>query len=476
MIGRITGARLPQVAIGIGLALLVLASVPACARIAQRNSAATAPALSPEAVEQSTSVASGTTAPTESTATPADSPVSNDNANGATSATTPTTGVAGSAAVSATPMPILASGPVASAPTATPTGPPSQPLPACAVAKIEQLPPDGTIAFPGYFATTVKNAAQVYQLHLTNPDGSPGPCLTCSAHPGGPALDRNKMVPYVEPTGHWVLFTVEWSQHAPYVGQDWQKYLELANGWYEDLWAVSVDGQKFVQLTNYASTDKFAGIVADRVSKNGSTIIWSKLVGRPDRIHAHGYYQLYEAQFLAPGATSPSLTNIKNITNPKGTWYEPEDFSPDSTKFTLVTNIESSDAGGDIWELDVASGTLKNLTKTPNKWDEHSRYSPSGAKIAWMSSYPYDINPLTNQTTKTELMIMNSDGTGVQQLTHFNTPSYAEYSPEKSAAGTPEWSADGRQIIIDDLFLGARYPQRRWFKITFSEACGGRVT
>jgi hypothetical protein len=351
--------------------------------------------------------------------------------------------------------------------------PSATPLADCTVSKIDQLRAGGTISFPGYTASTIKDGAGVYQLHVTNSDGSPGPCLTCSAKPGGPPVDRNKMVPYVEPTGNWVLFTAEWARHAPYTGEEWQKYLELANGWFEDLWAMSIDGQRFYQLTNYAATDRFAGIVSARVSKDGATIIWSKLVARPDQIHPHGYFRMFRADFLGGPDRTPKLTNARDITDPKGTWYEPEDFSPDSSRFAFVSNIESSDTGGDIWELNLATGALTNLTKTPNKWDEHARFSPSGKKIAWMSSYPYDISPLTSLTTQTELMIMNADGSGVEQLTHFNTPGHVEYNPERNAAGTPQWSKDGTQVIINDLFLGRSYPDRRWFKVTFAGPCGG---
>jgi hypothetical protein len=343
----------------------------------------------------------------------------------------------------------------------------------CTVAKLEELPNTGTIAFPGSYATTSKDGSGIYQLHVTKSDGSPGPCLTCSAPPGAPAVGLNKMLPYVEPTQKWVLFGVEWPHHSPYVGQDWQKYLEMANGWYMDLWAVSIDGQKWVQLTNYGETDKFAGVVSARVSKDGSKIIWSKLVARPDKTHSWGFFQMYEADFLPGSSDRPKLSNSKNITNPKGTWYEPEDFSPDSSKFVFVSNITSPDVAGDIWEMDMATGALKNLTSTPTKWDEHARFSPSGKKVAWMSSYPYNIEPLTAQSTKTELMLMNADGSDVRQLTHFNTPGFPEYDQEKNAAGTPQWNADGSQVIINDLFLGRRYPERRWFKITFTGKCGG---
>jgi Tol biopolymer transport system component len=323
-------------------------------------------------------------------------------------------------------------------------------------------------------ASTVLDATGIYQLHVTNADGSPGPCLTCDPHPGGPPVGLNKEDKYVDPTGHWIVFGVEWAKHTPFVGQPYQKYLEIENGWYADLWAVSIDGQKFVQLTHYADTDSFAGVLAPRISKDGSKIIWAKQIRPADRTHAFGTYQLYLANFVVGTNGLAQLTNIKNLTNPKGTWYEPEDWSPDDSKVLFVSDIESpTQDGGDIWELDVASGTLTNLTKSPNKWDEHARFSPSGKKIAWMSSYPYDLNPLTSQTVKTEEMLMHPDGSGIQQLTHFNTPGYPEYDPERSEAGTPEWSADGTQIIIGGLLDGIHFPQRRWVKITFAGPCGG---
>src|SRR5215470_7975632 len=92
--------------------------------------------------------------------------------------------------------------------------------------------------------------------------------------------------------------------------------------------------------------------------------------------------------------------------------------------------------GQDQWSLDLNTGALQQLTNTPTVWDEHGIYSPSGKKIIFMSSYPYRNDPNSSKTLslKTEFMLMNADGSNLQQLTHFNVPGYSESQPTKTVA------------------------------------------
>ena len=82
----------------------------------------------------------------------------------------------------------------------------------------------------------------------------------------------------------------------------------------------------------------------------------------------------------------------------------------------------------DQYILDITTGSVRNLTNSPTLWDEHGVFSPNGEKVFFMSSYPFRDSPGVHKTLslKTEFMLMNKDGSGLQQLTHFNTPGYPE--------------------------------------------------
>ncbi len=61
------------------------------------------------------------------------------------------------------------------------------------------------------------------------------------------------------------------------------------------------------------------------------------------------------------------------------------------------------------------------------------QFSPDGTKIAFEST----------RSGAYEVWMCRSDGSGLVQLTHFN-----------SASGTPRWSPDGRQIVFDSRAAG----------------------
>ncbi|MEW6352599.1 MAG: hypothetical protein AB1646_26430, partial [Thermodesulfobacteriota bacterium] len=49
---------------------------------------------------------------------------------------------------------------------------------------------------------------------------------------------------------------------------------------------------------------------------------------------------------------------------------------------------------------------------------------------------------------KTELWIMNADGTNQRQLTHFNIPGFPEYVEGSNCiVGDSTWSPDGKSIV-----------------------------
>ena len=67
------------------------------------------------------------------------------------------------------------------------------------------------------------------------------------------------------------------------------------------------------------------------------------------------------------------------------------------------------------------------------RMDSGPQFSPDGSKIAFEST----------RSGQYEVWMCRSDGSGLVQLTHFN-----------SVSGTPRWSPDGQQIVFDSLNAG----------------------
>ena len=135
----------------------------------------------------------------------------------------------------------------------------------------------------------------------------------------------------------------------------------------------------------------------------------------------------------------PGLSNLTNITPTGMNWNEPGTFNPDGTSllFTGSTN-NSNQQGMDQYLLNMQSGQLTDLTNSSTTWDEHGVFSPDGEKIIFASAYPYRDDPTASQVlgVKLEFMLMNKDGSGLTQLTHFKTPGYPEYNSGIAAVGT----------------------------------------
>jgi len=88
-------------------------------------------------------------------------------------------------------------------------------------------------------------------------------------------------------------------------------------------------------------------------------------------------------------------------------------------------------ARGDVFTAPIEKGPTRNLTNSSNAHDKWARWSPDGAKIAYIS----------DADGEDEVYLINQDGLGKpEQLTHdFHAMLYA-----------PEWAPDGKRLAFSD--------------------------
>lgn len=88
-----------------------------------------------------------------------------------------------------------------------------------------------------------------------------------------------------------------------------------------------------------------------------------------------------------------------------------------------------------------------------------------------------EFNPRSMKSLRAEDFVISADGGQLQQLTHFNSPGFAESTTEQSAATKAAWSPDGSQLILEQLMMGKSYnsnDRSRFYRLTFAGRCGNQ--
>jgi len=290
-----------------------------------------------------------------------------------------------------------------------------------------------------------------YDVFKMRPDGNGFAFLTGDGpeyphrHNGNPAWNPDK--PYI-------VFTAE-NGDSP-LTPDLERYAFPGSGLGHDLWVMNSDGTQFHRLTAYALTPPLRAVIHPQFSNNGERIAWAERVARGQSFG--GGWVMKLADFVeGTSGTAPRLDNTLTLKPvEKSCFYEVHDFSPDDKRLLFSGDLQPGQphVGLDIYELNLENQTLKRLTDSDEAWDEHAHYSPDGSAIAWMSSQGLDVHYGSTEGfdwadyLKTELWIMNADGSGKQQLTHFNTPGYPEYmGGARCIVSDSSWSPDGTRLV-----------------------------
>jgi hypothetical protein len=305
-----------------------------------------------------------------------------------------------------------------------------------------------------------RNVYQLMSVAMGEPPTSP---LHFADLVGAPRADRHKLNPTWHPSGDLMIVQVEMDSHPlAWLREKWSSELHV-NGLWCDLYAVSSGGTRWVKLTNYSNLVA-DGAMASRVSHDGTKLLWSRMVAAADQQHPFGQFRLMLADLVLEG--EPHLANVRDITPPGANLVEPNGFTLDDQSVLFTGDIDNSHAWGmDIFQMDLATGAVTNLTQSPH-WEEHANLSPDGKKLVYMSSEPY-----LWWFMHTELLMLDLVTGERTQLTRFNDQNAPEYIPGGAMPTRSAWSADGRRLLVT-VQLTSAYPAVQSWMLEFAGPCG----
>jgi len=273
-------------------------------------------------------------------------------------------------------------------------------------------------------------------------------CLTCELL----APSKHKGAVSWHPSGQYLAFAAENEDVRSRKGD---RLAEPETGLNTNLWVMAADGSRAWKLTDY-DTDATnpRGVVHPQFSPDGRRICWS---GPVDRTKAGkgfewGEWALFIADFEVRGGV-PALRAVRSLQpGEQHAYYEADDWSADGRHLLVSANLRPGQpvSGQDIYELDVDSGAMRPLMRTDAEWDEFAHYTPDGRHIVWVSSRGLGVRfrsldeLVWRRDLKTELWMVNRDGSGPRRLTFFNEPGWRDH------AWFQEHISAARRVIVSD--------------------------
>ncbi|MFH1176000.1 MAG: peptidase S41, partial [Acidobacteriota bacterium] len=237
--------------------------------------------------------------------------------------------------------------------------------------------------------------------------------------------------------------------------RDFRTWKRYQGGWAQDLWTFDLATRQATRITDYPGTDRdpmWIGAAIyfasdrdgtlnlyryDTATKATSQVTHSKSsdVRWPSEdpsgqiaYELGGELHVLDTRNGNDAALSIFVPNDGVAMRPSQVSAEQliEDFelSPKGERALFV-------ARGDVFTAPIEKGPTRNLTDSPNAHDKWARWSPDGARIAFIS----------DRSGEDEVWIANQDGTGApEQVT----------SGGKAMRYSPEWSPDGTHIAFSD--------------------------
>lgn len=308
------------------------------------------------------------------------------------------------------------------------------------------------------------DVSQIYVAHA----GDTAPTCISLVNPWSllrPWAQRNKMQAKWDPTGSFIICAVEKEFYPELLYVPYSLRIGfLQSGIWMDVMACTPDGATWYNL---AVTEN--GFTGPMFTPNGNQCAWAEALDSSNlAVNVFGDWKLRLSDYAVINGT-PTFTSTTDITPAGARWIEPGNFHPDGQQLLVSSDIGLINAEGqDQFIVNIVTGQVTNLNNSPMIWDEHGLWSPDGSKIVFMSSYPYqaDTNSYHTLSIKTEFMLMDPNGTNLQQLTHFCDTGYFESGGGIAAVG---YFGPGDSCIYAQSLL---YPDYNDWVINFYGDCG----
>jgi hypothetical protein len=281
-----------------------------------------------------------------------------------------------------------------------------------------------------------------FQTWVMKPDGSDTHCLS-NQNQQLAQIDNGN--PAWHPSGNYLVIEASDMAAPPMATKAPDRFKRVTSpgvGFDNDLWLLSPQGTLASQLTHLEMRQ---GVLHPHFAHHHNLLLWSEMESvAPQK------WVMKLAKF-AVGDNGPELSDVKTLDPLGNAFYETHCFSPDDSSILFSTTKEPGDFQHmNIVRMDLASGHTEMLTDpSAEQWNEHAQYSPDGSKIIWVSSMgiEQDLSTANKGAVKTDLWMMNADGSDKHRLTYFNEPGAPEYRPSKNIASDLSWSPDGKAIV-----------------------------
>jgi hypothetical protein len=269
-------------------------------------------------------------------------------------------------------------------------------------------------------------------IWAVRPSGADRRCLTCELT--APTKHRGSVAWH--PSGQFLAFSAENDDVRTRKGD---RLAEPGVGLNTNLWVMTADGTKAWRLTDY-ETDYAnpRGVIHPHFSPDGKRLGWAGPVeaSKVGPGYEWGEWAIFLADFEVKGGV-PAVSHIRTLQpGAQHSFYELDDWSADGRRLLVSANPRPGQpvSGQDIYELDIGTGAFRALTRTNGDWDQYAHYSPGGRQVLWASSRGLNVRLRSvdgvnwRRGIKTDLWMMNRDGTGARRLTFFNEPGWRDHA------------------------------------------------
>lgn len=289
------------------------------------------------------------------------------------------------------------------------------------------------------------------EVYVIRPDGSGERCVTCNT-PGLPKGIRGQ--PAWHPGGEFLVIQVQ----GKFYGNS--RFEFVSWGIHNDLWLVATDGSWAQPLVE----SKYLGAsLHPHFSNTGDRLFWSVREPTGKKIRQRLFqktpgsenpwdgWHLAIADFRHEPAGKSKLANRVDLYRGEGGFFESHALIENIIWFSHTQN--GRPIVDDIYRARSDGARRRNITRSPETWEEHGEPSPKGALLTFNSSRSFDWKnpPDTARTLRLELWARRLDTGNIFQLTDYN----ARFGGRgRVLTSDYAWSPTGREIAVYHATFG----------------------